>query len=59
MSSAADLLERAAIVARGMQVSDRTDVLLGQLALLCIHIMRTSPDDQAEAAQLIVRQMKR
>jgi len=51
-------MQRAALCVEGCALSDRTDAIVGQWALLIIQIARTSPADQAESAAQIVKLMR-
>lgn len=53
--NSADYLRRAACTASVATLSDRTDAILSLLALLCVDICTTSPSDQRERAQQVLR----
>ncbi len=57
MSSALSLMQRATLCVEAAAMSDRTDAIVGQLALLIIQVARTSPSDQAENAAQIAKVM--
>lgn len=59
MSSCAALLDRVAENLRDREHSDRTEAILHDLAMLMLRISMSSPDDQAENAQLIAGRMRR
>ncbi|WPZ05476.1 hypothetical protein [Pelagerythrobacter marinus] len=52
------LVQRAGMVVQELPLSDRTAGIVGLLGLLIINIARTSPSDQAEAAEQIVKLMR-
>lgn len=58
MSSARELMQRATLCVEASAMSDRTDAIVGQFALLIIQIAKTSPADQAETAAQIVKVMR-
>jgi len=51
------LMQRATLCVEAAALSDRTDAVIGQLALLIIQVARTSPSDQAENAAQIAKVM--
>jgi hypothetical protein len=56
--TAADRLERAAMLAREMPLSDATLATVELIAKLACDVMLTSPSDQAEFAESLARLMK-
>ena len=59
MNSALALMQRAMGAVEATPLPDRTDAIVGQLALLIIQVVKTSPDDQAENAAQIAKVMAR
>lgn len=55
MMKAADYLRRAACTASVAVLSDRTDALLSLIGLLAVDICISSPSDQKERAEQILR----
>ena len=53
--NSADYLRRAACTASVATLSDRTDAILSLIGLLAVDICTSSPSDQKERAQQILR----
>ncbi len=57
MNRAVTLMHRATNAVEAAALSDRTDAIIGQLALLIVQVAATSPADQAENAAQIAKVM--
>jgi hypothetical protein len=57
MSTALALMQRATLCVDGAALSPRSEAVIGQLALLIIQIVVSSPSDQAENAAQIAKVM--